>query len=461
VDAHLEACTDCQTAWASLRETLQMVDDAAVPEPGPGFEREMWARVQRSLPAREPVRTSRWAFSNPASFPALAAAATLVLAVGLGGYAISTRLKPALQPVAGGVQAGTPVGTSADAERGRERVLLTALNDHFQQSELLLVELMNAPESGGDRAFERQAADELLDSSRLYRASAQQTGNPRLAAMLQDLESVLVEIARSPTRSTEGLHRTSCASTATACCSRCARFPNRFRIVNDFYRLVRTRHETTEYFRCLCDAGPLAAAVSPRPRQCHPFRRRRPAPLGLARATGAGSRCGSPRWLHPRHRGCGPRVARRDRSTGHERHPAEAVGGAAGSRDGATQREMARNGAARHADARVLAAVDELQLLTSELHDRRSGDAGSSSGLSSIRAAATTGRGDVRPVIAQKFTCTDAALYWKAFAQYRLSKSDDAPHIANCAKLRQSRYLADPRLEATRKASGQPDRRRE
>jgi TolA-binding protein len=63
-------------------------------------------------------------------------------------------------------------------------------------------------------------------------------------------------------------------------------------------------------------------------------------------------------------------------------------------------------------------------------------------------------------VIAQKGTRADAALYWKAFAQYRLSKSDDA--LATVAELRksyaQSRYLIDARvLEAdAKKANGQP-----
>ena len=63
-------------------------------------------------------------------------------------------------------------------------------------------------------------------------------------------------------------------------------------------------------------------------------------------------------------------------------------------------------------------------------------------------------------VVAQKGARADAALYWKAFAQYRLSKTDDA--VATIAELRrsyaQSRYLSDARvLEAdVRKASGQP-----
>jgi TolA-binding protein len=63
-------------------------------------------------------------------------------------------------------------------------------------------------------------------------------------------------------------------------------------------------------------------------------------------------------------------------------------------------------------------------------------------------------------VIAQKTPRTDGALYWKAFAQFRLAHTEDA--LASIAQLRreypQSRYQADARvLEADiRKSAGQP-----
>ena len=77
--------------------------------------------------------------------------------------------------------------------------MLTALDQHFGQTETLLVELLNAPEAvGSEFEFERASADDLVSSGRLYRESAQQTGERRFADVLDDLESVLVEVARSP-----------------------------------------------------------------------------------------------------------------------------------------------------------------------------------------------------------------------------------------------------------------------
>jgi hypothetical protein len=82
----------------------------------------------------------------------------------------------------------------------RERVLLTALSDHFTQTEMLLVELLNAPDAPSDIAFERSAASDLVASGRLYRQTAAEDGDLQLAGMLDDLEGVLVEVARSPAR---------------------------------------------------------------------------------------------------------------------------------------------------------------------------------------------------------------------------------------------------------------------
>src|SRR5689334_2081295 len=83
IDDHLSGCSQCRQAWTELGETLKLVDAAEVPEPGDGFERVMWARIQNALP--EPQRTAptssvwRW-------MPALGMAAAVLLAVA-SGYA--------------------------------------------------------------------------------------------------------------------------------------------------------------------------------------------------------------------------------------------------------------------------------------------------------------------------------------------------------------------------------------
>jgi len=198
VDGHLQRCAECRQTWQELQDTLQLVDRSRVPEPDAGFERVMWARVQQRLDAASEPRgslVSRFWKGGPRGLAAVGAAAAVVIAVVAGGY--TWRHRPdGTAPGPDAVAAGQPAAVSPHS---RERVLLAALDDHFQQSEMLLVEVLNAPAHGTvELGFERETADELLGSSRLYRLTAQQNGDVRLAQMLEDLESALVEIARSP-----------------------------------------------------------------------------------------------------------------------------------------------------------------------------------------------------------------------------------------------------------------------
>lgn len=182
--AHLNDCAACQPVWQQIRTTLAAVDAAAVPEPPPDFERVMWARVQSALDGMSPPRSPWWAAKQWIPAGALAAVFLAMLAIG--------RSWPGRAPVA------PATATAADASQS-ERALLVAMDDHLERSELLLVEVMNAPTDGAAReGFEQETADDLLSSSRLYRQTATHTGNVHLAAMLEDLEAVLVEIARGP-----------------------------------------------------------------------------------------------------------------------------------------------------------------------------------------------------------------------------------------------------------------------
>jgi len=81
----------------------------------------------------------------------------------------------------------------------RERVLLIAVGDHLERSQMVLVELAHAETRGSlDISAERQLADDLVASNRLYRQTAQQMGPANVAGLLDELERVLVEVARGP-----------------------------------------------------------------------------------------------------------------------------------------------------------------------------------------------------------------------------------------------------------------------
>ena len=177
---HVETCDVCRPVWQEIRSSLAAVDAAGIPEPPADFERVMWAKVQREIGDIQPA-TRWWA---PRVWLPAASLAAVVIAVVIG-----TQMMPATEVPTPGTNE-----TSANASTQPERALLIAMDEHLERSELLLVELMNADDPG----FEPSAADDLLLSSRLYRQTAAHTGHTELAAMLEDLERVLVEIARGP-----------------------------------------------------------------------------------------------------------------------------------------------------------------------------------------------------------------------------------------------------------------------
>lgn len=188
VDEHLRACDVCRAAWSEFSDTLAIAGRASVPAPPDGFERVMWARVERALSA-DATRGAGWR----RWMPVVAFAALVVFVAALGDL-------PGRPGRDGRATEAPPV---AEAQAEHDRVLLTAMDDHLAQTELLLVELMNAPDdekNGPDLIFERVTANDLVASGRLYRATAEQTGNRLVTDVLDDLEPVLVEVARSPER---------------------------------------------------------------------------------------------------------------------------------------------------------------------------------------------------------------------------------------------------------------------
>lgn len=183
--AHLATCATCQPVWQEIRSTLNTVDAAAVPEPPADFERVMWARVQGALDHLPPSRPAWWS-------PRLWAPAVVLVGMFLTMFVVTGNWP--------GTERAIPAPVMNEAEISQpERALLVAMDEHLQRSELLLVEVMNAPASDAVRVgYARETADDLLASSRLYRQTATHTGHDQLAAMLEDLEGVLVEIARGP-----------------------------------------------------------------------------------------------------------------------------------------------------------------------------------------------------------------------------------------------------------------------
>ena len=81
----------------------------------------------------------------------------------------------------------------------RERILLSDLGEHLDRSQMALVELVSADENAtGDISGDRSRAEQLLADSRLYRQTAEETGDVALSELLDEIERVLTDVAASP-----------------------------------------------------------------------------------------------------------------------------------------------------------------------------------------------------------------------------------------------------------------------
>jgi hypothetical protein len=123
---------------------------------------------------------------------AAAAAAMLVLTF-LAGRSFAPRSpnvpqKPAQQQA---VAKSTP--------EGRERVLLVVLGDHLSRSERVLTEVKNASADAPPVVMaDREAMEDLVLKNRLYLEAAQASGQTSLANVLEEMQPLLLELARAP-----------------------------------------------------------------------------------------------------------------------------------------------------------------------------------------------------------------------------------------------------------------------
>jgi len=182
VRGHLEACVACRDEFERVQGLLKQIEPVEAPEPPAIFEEKAWLNLRDRLPAKRSefrqwfLAAPRWALAG--------AAGVLIAAAFLAG-----RYLPRHD--------GQPPDNAGMANR--QKVVLVAVGDHLERSQMLLVEIMNNDAAtGADLTNEQQQARDLLDANHLYRVSAQNAGDPQIARLLDELGRVLTEIANSP-----------------------------------------------------------------------------------------------------------------------------------------------------------------------------------------------------------------------------------------------------------------------
>ncbi|MFN0104987.1 MAG: hypothetical protein ACKV2U_23250 [Bryobacteraceae bacterium] len=171
VASHVETCAACRSEFQALQRLLNTMDAGTVPERDAEYGRRVWQTVS----ARARVRRVAWR-----TVGALAAGLLVGLALQFGNR---------------------PVVVEPEKDDVSTRVLEAALASHFESSRLVLTEIVN--QQGPAEMWSRETAEDLLADNRLYRQTAEATGQADTERLLEDLEEVLVEVAHAPTGSEE------------------------------------------------------------------------------------------------------------------------------------------------------------------------------------------------------------------------------------------------------------------
>jgi hypothetical protein len=172
---HLDRCPTCKTQFDRIKASLDNFPEYPAPERTDSYGNDVWLRLLPRLPAKNRRRPwLNWWTMAPAF------ASLVVIAFVAGMLTQRNHQAPAI---------------TAEA---RERVLLMAMSDHLERSQILLLELAHAAPGASELQTERTRARDLVTENRLLRDTATSAGDASRAALLDDLERVLLAVANGP-----------------------------------------------------------------------------------------------------------------------------------------------------------------------------------------------------------------------------------------------------------------------
>jgi len=187
VERHLAGCAECRAEFTRVEAMLRQIEPVEVPEPPANFEEKTWLNLRDRLQER-----GGWfrRLFRPQQKWALAGLMALLL---IGAF-LAGRFWP---------RHDRQIAQQPPAAANPQRIVLVAVGDHLERTQMLLLELVHNEDTGQiNISAEQQLARDLLDDNHLYRVSVQQAGDPQVARLLDELGRVLAEIANGPSEIT-------------------------------------------------------------------------------------------------------------------------------------------------------------------------------------------------------------------------------------------------------------------
>lgn len=181
--------------FEQLSAELKLADGFVVPQRGDHYGSEVWQRIAPQLDSTtnpDHGRLKSWwsGLSRPnvslAGAVTLALVATLAFMLGRnGGH------EDRVDPLAGQDNTVAPPAIMV-ADINSRQLLTHSVSGHLDQVNLMLTQFANSSVSLAD---ESSNATDVLVANRLYRQAAMNQGNKQLAALLSELEPLLIEMA--------------------------------------------------------------------------------------------------------------------------------------------------------------------------------------------------------------------------------------------------------------------------
>lgn len=197
IDQHLSCCSECRAALDELYAIRTALDSRPiVSAPPSGDWSSFMTRLDAAIAHERDLGHSSVVSFRPRRRPAYIAyvAMAAILALVTVSVAVALRSRQAqTSPVAPTAvqQAAPPLGVQS-----KDAAFAAMTEEHFERSKLVVLGLATkdpAHENPADWAYERELASSLLDDTRLYRLAAEDRGLDSLAAVMKDLELVLLQ----------------------------------------------------------------------------------------------------------------------------------------------------------------------------------------------------------------------------------------------------------------------------
>jgi hypothetical protein len=212
IAAHLTSCPNCREQLQDLHAIRRaLADRPAVASPPAGDWSGFMRRLDVACASRPDARVASGVWSWRA-----AAACAAVLTIATLGVLMATRshTPPASNQTSAAAPAPPPDSSGfrlqAEGSAAPDRALAELTEQHLERSKLVVLGLAaRDPQqtSVDDWQYERQLAGSLLSDTRLFRLAAQDRGLDRLAHVMGDLETVLLETSLSDQADPRALER--------------------------------------------------------------------------------------------------------------------------------------------------------------------------------------------------------------------------------------------------------------